>query len=249
MNLSFLELRHLLDLWVTWYSLGVDGWLASEESTHICTLEIPTPARTSDPALDALFLRALNDFELHCSRLGGSSSFSRTGIGETLTSASAPLLTLLETEQPFLAEKSLSLQSELRREYGDLGSHTMTIALTIHEGQVELSQTAFEMNNRRRGLKLDLGDLLSNALAAADDLFAQGLALGYTVPDQPETLPFPCQSATEATHLARLSAQVAPTHHASADGSTLLSTHSLPDLVALLTFVRFCEPLGLLRRI
>ncbi len=252
MEFSFLDLHRFLDLWVTWYSIGVDGWLASEESTHTCTLEVPPsdfaraqPPYPSDPALDALFLRALNELGLQCSRLGGS-SFSHTGSGETLTSASMPLLTLLETEQSFWAGKSLLLLSELRREYGDFGSHSLTLELTVGEGLVVLHHGSFEMNNRRRGLKLDLWDALTSALAAAEDLFAQGIALGYDAPDQPERLPFPCRNAAEAAHLVQLSAQVAPARPATADGATLLSTHPLPELVALLTFVRFCEPFGLL---
>jgi hypothetical protein len=65
---------------------------------------------------------------------------------------------------------------------------------------------------------------------------------------QPLGFPFPCQSESEASHLARLSNIVAPARQASADGAILTSTHSLGELAALITFARYCEPTGLLQR-
>ncbi|HEY7356033.1 MAG TPA: hypothetical protein VH590_06185 [Ktedonobacterales bacterium] len=299
MEISFTDLRRLIELWVAWYSIGVDGWLASDESTHTCSLDLPDSTRAggsasahppypSDPELDAIFLRALNEWDLQCSRLG-SISFSRTGTGEEITSAARPIVALLENGQPFFSGKRLSIFSELRRDYGDFGSHTMALDLAVQDGQAVIHHASVEMNNRRRGIKLELWEPLTNALAAYEELFEQGAALGHSFADHPadmtddeeaaastsdddeadaqETeeeassspegpanhrpagLPFPCLSPTEATHLARLSSHVAPTRRAVADGAILLSTHPLRELAALITFVRFCEPLGVMQRV
>src|SRR5215813_3911290 len=127
MDITFTDLRRLIELWAAWYSIGVDGWLASDESTHTCSLDLPNPPHSNnasthayppDPKLDALFLRAINEIGLQCSRLG-SISFSRTGIGEEITNAGRPIITLLETGQTFFAGKRLGIFSELRRDYGD----------------------------------------------------------------------------------------------------------------------------------
>src|SRR5690349_132237 len=86
MEMRFIELRRLLELWAAWYSIGVDGWLFSDESTHICSLDLSNPADSSastqppyppNQEIDALLLRALNEFGLQCSRLGNI-TFSRT---------------------------------------------------------------------------------------------------------------------------------------------------------------------------
>jgi hypothetical protein len=310
MKMTFTDLRRLLELWAAWYSIGVDGWLTSDESTHTCSLDLPNPADSKgslsaqppyppDPELDALLLRALNEIGLQCSRLGNI-SFSRTCTGEAISSAGEPIVALLEDEQTFFTGKRLSIFSELRRDYGDFGSHTMALDLTLQERQVVIHRSSLEMNNRRRGLKLELWDPLINALAAYEELFEQGAALGHSFADhptslsddgeefmgasddQPDTrddegeedaqefarereneqspqekpaqprpagLPYPCLSQSEATHLVRLSNHVAPTRRAVADGATLISTHSLRELAALITFARFCEPLGAMQRV
>jgi hypothetical protein len=36
---------------------------------------------------------------------------------------------------------------------------------------------------------------------------------------------------------------------AAADGAILISTHPLRELAALITFSRFCEPLGVMQRV
>lgn len=308
--MSFTDLRRLLELWTAWYSIGVDGWLATDESTHTCSLDLPDPAPTTsstqppyppDPELDALFLRALNEFGLQCSRLGGI-SFSRTSTGDQITSAGAPIVGLLEGGQAFFSGKRLSIFSELRRDYGDFGSHTMALDLAIEDGHAVIHHASLEMNNRRRGLKLELWEPLISALAAYEEIFEQGAALGHSFTDDPadladadeaamdstgesaqrpeaereETpqgpgaavasepsqqeaaspqrreaagLPFPCLSQTEANHLARLSSHVAPMRRAVADGTILISTHPLRELAALITFARFCEPLGAMQRV
>ncbi len=291
MEISFTDLRRLIELWAAWYSIGVDGWLASDESTHTCSLDLPEPARTGgsvhpphppDPALDALFLRALNELGLQCSRLG-SVSFSRTCTGEEITQAAQPIVALLESGQPFFSGKRLSIFSELRRDYGDFGSHTLALDLAVLDGQVIIHHASVEMNNRRRGLKLELWEPLTNALTAYEEIFEQGAALGHSFADHPDDmadddaeedareteqeaeqassspeepanhqsagLPFPCLSPAEAAHLARLSSHVAPMRRAVADGSILLSTHPLRELAALITFARFCEPLGIMQRV
>ncbi|HEU5369532.1 MAG TPA: hypothetical protein VFU69_13755 [Ktedonobacterales bacterium] len=299
MEISFTDLRRLIELWAAWYSIGVDGWLASDESTHTCSLDLPDPTPSSgsvgahppyppDPELDALFLRALNELGLQCSRLG-SISFSRTGTGEEITNVARPIVALLENGQPFFSGKRLSIFSELRRDYGDFGSHTMALDLAVQDRQVVIHHASVEMNNRRRGLKLELWEPLTNALAAYEEIFEQGAALGHSFADHPDNmtdddeetanasdddaeedaeeatqassssegsanhrpagLPFPCLSQAEATHLARLSNHVAPTRRAIADGSILLSTHPLRELAALITFARFCEPLGIMQRV
>lgn len=301
MEIHFTDLRRLIELWAAWYSIGVDGWLASDESTHTCSLDLPDPADAPkspstqppyppDPALDHLFLRALNEIGLQCSRLGNI-SFSRVCTGADITFAGEPVVTLLESGQTFFSEKYLSIFSELRRDYGDFGSHTMALDLTVQDGQVAIHRASLEMNNRRRGIKLELWEPLTNALAAYEEIFEQGAALGHSFTDHPEdlldaaeeaenaseitedvseaseeaederssqegsaqqrsaSLPFPCLSQAEAAHLARLSNHIAPTRHAVSDGATLLSTHPLRELAMLITFVRFCEPLGALQRV
>ncbi|SRR5579883_849956 len=304
MEISFTDLGRLIELWAAWYSIGVDGWLFSDESTHTCSLDLPNPASAngkpisqppypSDPALDLVLLHAINEFGLQCSRLG-TISFSRTGSGEQIAYVAEPVIALLEAGQTFFAGKRLSIFSELRREYGDFGSHTMVLDLAVQQGQVLIHRSSFEMNNRRRGLKLDLWESLTHALATCEDIYEQGAALGHSFtgnPDDltnlaetPETanarhtdnsqaaadapagdqplqqsqtnhrfaaagLPFPCLNPTEASHLARLSNQVAPTRRALADGAILFSTHSLRELAALITFARFCEPVGAMQRV
>jgi hypothetical protein len=310
MELTFTDLRRLIELWAAWYSIGVDGWLASDESTHTCSLDLPNPANSSgssaqpapypsDPELDVLFLRAINEIGLQCGRLGGI-SFSRTSTGVEIISAGSPIVTLLENGQAFFTGKRLSIFSERRRDYGDYGSHTMALDLAVQDGHAVIHRSSLEMNNRRRGLKLDLWEALTNALVAYEEIFEQGAALGYgfgnvptdpadaeevsasasgeradmsddnqekateehvegeeseessqedAVRHRPAGRPFPCLSAAEATHLARLSNHVAPMHRAVVEGSTLISTHPLRELAALITFVRFCEPLGAMQRV
>jgi hypothetical protein len=303
MEIRFTGLRRLIELWTAWYCIGVDGWLASDESTHTCSLDLPDPADSTgrasarppsppDPELDALFLRALNTLGLQCSRLG-SISFSRTSTGEEIARAGEPIVALLESGQSFFSGKRLSIFSELRRDYGDFGSHTMALDLALQDGQAVIHRSSLEMNNRRRGLKLELWEPLTNALAAYEELFEQGAALGHrfsTHPSDPADfdedpveavdeedtaeereeateegaeserssgasanhrpagLPFPCASQGEAAHLARLSNHVAPTRRATADGTILISTHPLRELAALITFARFCEPIGAMQR-
>lgn len=303
MEIRFIDLRRLIELWTAWYCIGVDGWLASDESTHICSLDLPDPADLTasarppsppDPELDTLFLRALNTFGLQCSHLG-SISFSRTSTGEEIIRAGEPIVALLESGQSFFSGKRLSIFSELRRDYGDFGSHTMALDLALQDGQVVIHRSSLEMNNRRRGLKLELWEPLTNALAAYEELFEQGAALGHRFTEhsadpadyeedsveaademadtaaeereeeaeegeaserssgasanhRPGGLPFPCLSQAEATHLARLSNHVAPTRRAAADGTILISTHPLRELAALITFARFCEPIGAMQR-
>jgi hypothetical protein len=283
MEMHFPDLRRLLELWAAWYSIGVDGWLFTDESTHTCSLEFanPTdergisPARPPyplDPALDSLLLLALNDFGLQCNRLG-SITLSRTSTAEEIALAAEPIIALMEAEQRFFSGRRLSVFSELRREYGDFGSHTLTLDLTIQDGRIVIRHPSFEMNNRRRGFKLDLWETMTSALMTYEEIFEQGVALGHSLTgtpeseddlhqdgeeagpgdaeaaDKPQGLPFPCQSQSEASHLARLSNQVAPTRQAAADGTILTSTHSLRELAALITFVRFCEPLGAMQRV
>ncbi|HEU5199598.1 MAG TPA: hypothetical protein VFU32_08170 [Ktedonobacterales bacterium] len=302
MEMRFMDLRRLLELWAAWYSIGVDGWLFSDESTHICSLELPNPAESngsasapppylSNPEVDALLLRALNEFGLQCSRLGNI-TFSRTCTGEEIALASQPIMELLEAEQAFFAGRRLTLFSELRREYGDFGSHTLALELAIQDGQISVRHPALEMNNRRRGFKLDLWDTLNNALLTYEEVFEEGVALGHSLtgfpdhledldledeegkasapseetpasadnaePEQPEHsnhrfvpegLPFPCLSASEASHLARLSNQVAPTRRARAEGVILTSTHPLRELAALITYSRHCEPASVMQRV
>jgi hypothetical protein len=310
MEISFVELRRLIELWTAWYCIGVDGWLASDESTHICTLDLPNPpdsrGSTSalppylpDRKLDILFLRALNDMGLQCSRLG-SISFSRTCTGEEIINAGGPIVALLENGQAFFSGKRLSIFSELRRDYGDFGSHTMSLDLVVQGGQAVIHHSSLEMNNRRRGLKLELWEPLTNALAIYEEVFEQGAALGHGLtsnqPDLAESdetsaddleetgnmpgdeqegnaresidtveneqslqaspanhrpigLPFPCLGQAEAAHLVRLSNHIAPMRRALAEGSILVSTHPLRELAALITFVRFCEPLGVMQRV
>src|SRR5690242_12736770 len=118
MEISFTDLRRLIELWAAWYSIGVDGWLASDESTHTCSLDLPDPIRSggigahppypSYPELDALFLRALNEWGLQCSRLG-SIGFSRTCTGGEITDAARPIVELLENGQAFFSGKRLSI--------------------------------------------------------------------------------------------------------------------------------------------
>ncbi len=309
MEIRFTELSRLLELWAAWYSIGVDGWLASDESTHTCSLDFPNPTDPRSrsgtqppypavPELDALFLRALNEIGLQCSRQGNI-SFSRSGTGAEITTAGRPVVALLEGGQAFFSGKPLSIFSELRRDYGDFGSHTMALDLTVQDGHVVIQHASLEMNNRRRGLKLELWEPLTNGLAAYEEIFEQGAALGYSFADhavdvidddeeaisasdetieevedegaeaaqasveeaeakqsleeasqhRSAVLPFPCLSQAEAVHLARLSNHVAPARHAAADGTTLLSAHPLRELALLITFVRFCEPLGVLQRV
>jgi hypothetical protein len=309
MEIRFSDLQRLVELWAAWYSIGVDGWLSSDESTHTCSLDLPDlsdggnnanpqPSYPPDLELDRLFLRALNEIGLQCSRLG-SISFSRVCTGADITAAGEPVVALLESGQTFFSGKYLSLFSELRRDYGDFGSHTMALDLTVQDGQVVIHRASLEMNNRRRGIKLELLEPLTNALVAYEEIFEQGAALGHSFTEQhpsdlmdtpeeamsasegtadvtiedaedaealeeaeeahsfPEgsaqrrvaSLPFPCLSQAEAAHLARLSSHVAPSRHAVSDGATLLSTHPLRELAMLITFVRFCEPLGVLQRI
>jgi hypothetical protein len=300
MDIRFTDLGRLIELWAAWYSIGVDGWLSTDESIHTCSLDLPNPAASNgtasaqppyppDPALDPLLLRALNEFGLQCNRLG-TLSFSRTSTAEEISRAAEPIVALLEAEHPFFAGKQLNMFSELRREYGDFGSHTMALDLTVQNGHAVIHHSAFEMNNRRRGLKLDLWEPVTNALAAYEEICEQGAALGHSVTgepadfteDEPEaegesdrerkdesaanregasqegqanhrfeaaSLPFPCLSEAEASRLARLSNQVAPARHASADGAILISTHPLRELAALITFARFCEPMGAMQRV
>src|SRR5215472_1069955 len=133
MEIRFTDLRRLIELWAAWYSIGVDGWLFTDESTHTCSLELPNPADSNgsvsgqppyppDRKLDRVLLRALNEFGLHCSRLD-SVTFSRTGTAEEIALAAEPIIALLEAEQAFFTGKRLSIFSEIRREYGDFGSH------------------------------------------------------------------------------------------------------------------------------
>ncbi len=309
MEMRFIELRRLLELWAAWYSIGVDGWLFSDESTHTCSLEWSNPGDSNgsasaqppyppNPEVDVLLLRALNEFGLQCSRLGNI-TFSRTCTGEEIALASQPIMALLEAEQAFFAGKRLNLFSELRREYGDFGSHTLALELAIQDGQISVRHPALEMNNRRRGFKLDLWDTLTNALLTYEEVFEEGVALGHSLagfpenledidPEDeegkasapeaeekssasseeapasanlaeqaqssnhrfaPEGLPFPCLSASEASHLARLSNQVAPIRRARAEGVILTSTHSLRELAALITYIRHCEPASVMQRV
>jgi hypothetical protein len=311
MEMRFIELRRLLELWAAWYSIGVDGWLFSDESTHTCSLELSNPVDSngsasaqppypSNPEVDALLLRALNEFGLQCSRLGNI-TFSRICTGEEIALASQPIMALLEAEQAFFAGRRLNLFSELRREYGDFGSHTLALELAIQDGQISVRHPALEMNNRRRGFKLDLWETLTNALLTYEEVFEEGVALGHSLtstpeqledldpedeedkastpeteekssasseeapasgdpaePEQPqnsnhrfaaEGLPFPCLSASEASHLARLSNQVAPIRRARAEGVILTSTHSLRELAALITYIRHCEPASVMQRV
>src|SRR5690242_8694537 len=130
MELHFTELRRLIELWAAWYSIGVDGWLATDESTHSCTLELPNPIASNgsgsrppyppDPELDRLLLRALNRFGLQCNRRGAL-SFNHSGNGEEITRIGEPLVAMLELEYRYFAGKHLYLYSELRRDYGDFG--------------------------------------------------------------------------------------------------------------------------------
>lgn len=297
-EVTMTELGRLIELWAAWYSIGVDGWLTSEESTHTCALEVahtprqsssPQPPYPSDPELDELILYGINALGLQCSRLGHL-SFSRSGTGGELTSVGGPIVALLEGRQTFFIGKYLSIFSELHRDYGDFGGHTMALDIAIENGHSVIHRTSLETNNRRRGLKLELWEPLTNALAAYEDLLEQGAALGHSLvdisgaeeqagrntdkladttetnvekgvegteedllPEEPPHyrhvgLPFPCLTPTEASHLARLSNQIAPTHRAVARGTTLISTHPLRELAALITFVRFCEPLGAIHR-
>ena len=282
MELHFTDLRRLLELWAAWYCIGVDGWLFTDESTHTCSLEFANPADERgisrarppyplDPALDSLFLLALNDFGLQCNRLG-SITLSRTSTGEEIALAAEPIIALMEAEQRFFSGRRLSVFSELRRDYGDFGSHTLALDLTVQDSLAVIRHPSFEMNNRRRGFKLDLWETMTSALMTYQEIFEQGVALGHSLTNAPETpddlpqddeearpdsseagkpegLPFPCLSQSEASHLARLSNQVAPTRHAAADGAILTSTHSLRELAALITFVRLCEPLGAMQRV
>ncbi len=283
MEIHFTDLRRLLELWAAWYSIGVDGWLFTDESTHTCSLEFANPAgeRSNNstqppyppnPEIDTLLLRALNEFGLQCNRLG-SITFSRTSTAEEIALAAEPIIALMEAEQRFFSGRRLSVFSELRRDYGDFGSHTLALDLTIQDKLVVIRHPSFEMNNRRRGFKLDLWETMTSALMTYEEIFEQGVALGHSltgvpealddlpqngeesIPDdsavvgKPQGLPFPCQSQSEASHLARLSNQVAPTRQAAADGAILISTHSLRELAALITFVRLCEPLGAMQRV
>lgn len=311
MEMRFIELRRLLELWAAWYSIGVDGWLFSDESTHTCSLELSNPVDSNGIAIaqppyppnrevDRLLLRGLNEFGLQCSRLGNI-TFSRTCTAEDITLASEPIMALLEAEQSFFAGKRLNIFSELRREYGDFGSHTLALELAVQDGQITIRRPALEMNNRRRGFKLDLWDTLTNALLTYEEIFEEGVALGHSLTDVPENLedldlederdratvpeaeekssasseevpasadnagpeqpensnhrfapdglPFPCLSTSEASHLARLSNQVAPTRRARAEGVILTSTHPLRELAALITYVRHCEPTSVMQRV
>lgn len=323
MELRFLELRRLIELWAAWYSIGVDGWLATDESSHSCTLELPNPIASNgsgsrppyppDPELDRLLLRALNRFGLQCSRRG-TLSFNYSGTGEDITRIGEPLVAMLEQEHRFFTGKHLYLYSELRRDYGDFGSHIMALELTVQERRALIRRASFDVNNQRRGLKLDLWDAMRQALAAYEEIYEQGAALGHSLaggmpdldesemletfspeedaasepgtpaplsdpvgnahhaeappeqsggesepsenePGEPERyrampigFPFPCQSESEASHLARLSKLVAPSRQAIAEGAILTSTHSLRELAALITFARFCEPVGVMHR-
>lgn len=327
MELSFTELRRLIELWAAWYSIGVDGWLATDESTHSCTLELPTPIASNgsssrppyppDPELDRLLLRALNRFGLQCNRRGAL-SFNHSGNGEEITRIGEPLVAMLELEHRYFAGKHLHLYSELRRDYGDFGSHIMALELTVQERRALIRRASFDVNNQRRGLKLDLWDSMRQALTAYEEIYEQGAALGHSLagglpdfdeserleafapeegakaesetptahgPDKaggakeakaasasatesafdengddsdasqeryqitPVGFPFPCQSEGEASRLARLSKLVAPARQAVAEGAILTSTHSLRELAALITFVRFCEPAGVMQHI
>jgi len=277
MEIQFTDLHRLLELWAAWYSIGVDGWLFTEESTHTCSLEYTNtaekvgmsstpPPYPSDPEMDRLLLRALNEFGLQCSRLG-SLSFSYTSTAEEIALAAEPIIALIGAEQDFFAGKRLSIFSELRRDYGDFGSHTLALDLTLQNGLVVIRHPSFEMNNRRRGVKLELWETMTSALLAYEEIFEQGAALGHSLTgasdlgddlDQdneatkakdPGELPFPCLSQNEASHLAQLSNQVAPTRRAVADDTILISSHPLRELAALITFARFCEPLGAMQRV
>src|SRR5579883_1992492 len=199
MEISFTDLGRLIELWAAWYSIGVDGWLFSDESTHTCSLDLPNPASAngkpisqppypSDPALDLVLLHAINEFGLQCSRLG-TISFSRTGSGEQIAYVAEPVIALLEAGQTFFAGKRLSIFSELRREYGDFGSHTMVLDLAVQQGQVLIHRSSFEMNNRRRGLKLDLWESLTHALATCEDIYEQGAAWATALPATLTTSP------------------------------------------------------------
>jgi hypothetical protein len=315
MELRFIELHRLLELWAAWYSIGVDGWLATDESIHTCTLELPDPIASNgsgsrppyppDPELDRLLLRAINRFGLQCSRRG-TLSFNHSGNGKEITRIGEPLVAMLEMEHRFFADKHLYFYSELRRDYGDFGSHIMALELTVQERQAVIRRASFDVNNQRRGLKLDLWDAICQALGAYEEIYEQGAALGHSptgdLPDLEESqmptafasseeatqreektpaqesetatrfqdeqvdseqpngenppseqehyreksagFPFPCQSESEASHLARLSKLVAPARQAIAEGAILTSTHSLRELAALITFARFCEPAG-----
>lgn len=299
MEMRFIELRRLLELWAAWYSIGVDGWLFTDESTHTCSLEFSNPVDNASAQppypphreVDRLLLRGLNEFGLQCSRLGNI-TFSRTCTAEEIGLASEPIMALLEAEQSFFAGKRLNIFSELRREYGDFGSHTLALELALQDGQINIRRPALEMNNRRRGFKLDLWDTLTNALMTYEEIFEEGVALGHSLtgvpenledfdledeedqgsapseeppasadnaePEQPENsnhrfapqgLPFPCLSTSEASHLAQLSNQVAPTRRARAEGVILTSTHPLRELAALITYVRHCEPASVMQRV
>jgi hypothetical protein len=303
MEIRFTDLQRLIELWAAWYSIGVDGWLASDESTHTCSLDLANPSTSGgstnaqppyppDPEVDALLLRALNEIGLQCSRLG-SISFSRSSTGADIASAGNPILALLESSQTFFSGKRLSMFSELRRDYGDFGSHTMALDMAVQDGQVVVHHSSLEMNNRRRGLKLELWEPLTDAMAAYEEILEQGAALGHSFTNhgssladaddealsaasdveaehaqealdetedeqssqaepgrsRSDGLPFPCLSQAEASHLARLSNHIAPTRRAVADGAILLSTHPLHELAALITFSRYCEPLGVMQRI
>lgn len=299
MEMRFIELRRLLELWAAWYSIGVDGWLFTDESTHTCSLEFShladnasaQPPYPPNQEVDRLLLRGLNEFGLQCSRLGNI-TFSRTCTAEEIALASEPIMALLEAEQSFFAGKRLNIFSELRREYGDFGSHTLALELAVQDGQINIRRPALEMNNRRRGFKLDLWDTLTTALLTYEEIFEEGVALGHSLtgvpenledfdledeedqgsapseevpasadnaePEQPENanhrfapegLPFPCLSTSEASHLARLSNQVAPTRRARAEGVILTSRHPLRELAALITYIRHCEPASVMQRV
>jgi hypothetical protein len=342
MELRFLELRRLIELWAVWYSIGVDGWLATDESTHSCTLELPNhiasngsgsrPPYPPDTELDRLLLRALNRFGLQCIRRGAL-SFIHTCSGAEITRIGEPLVAMLEAEQRFFAGKRLYMYSELRRDYGDFGSHIMALEVTVQGQHALIQRASFDVNNQRRGLKLNLWDIIQHALPAYEEIYEQGAALGHSFAggppeldeeafpeallpetkghrgqpseisvsapaqaaqekgqktavqqaeatqqtdatqqsdaeeagaEQPEDVseadeedrsrmtpvgfPFPCQSESEARHLARLSNLVAPARQAAAEGIILNSTHSLRELAALITFARYCEPAGVLSR-
>lgn len=195
MEMRFIELRRLLELWAAWYSIGVDGWLFTDESTHTCSLEFSNPVDNASAQppyqpnreVDRLLLRGLNEFGLQCSRLGNI-TFSRTCTAEDIVLASEPIMALLEAEQPFFAGKRLNIFSELRREYGDFGSHTLALELAVQDGQINIRRPALEMNNRRRGFKLDLWDTLTNALLTYEEIFEEGVALGHSLTGVPEHL-------------------------------------------------------------
>jgi hypothetical protein len=190
MELRFLELRRLIELWAAWYSIGVDGWLATDESTHSCTLELPNPITSNgsgsrppyppDPELDRLMLRALNRFGLQCHRRGAL-SLSHSGTGEEITRIGEPLIAMLELEHRFFTGKHLYLYSELRRDYGDFGSHIMALELSVQERRAIVRRASFDVNNQRRGLKLNLWDTIRQALTAYEEIYEQGAALGHSL--------------------------------------------------------------------